>query len=457
MARLNALLAACVLALLPARFAAAAEVSTFTLDNGMEVVVLEDHRAPVVVHMVWYRAGAADEDPGKSGIAHFLEHLLFKSTDTLASGELSRVVSANGGSDNAFTSYDYTAYFQRIAADRLDLVMGMEADRMRNIRFVPEEVDTERQVILEERNQRTDSDPGAIFSEQRMAAQYMNHPYGLPIIGWRHEMEDLSIEDARAFYDAHYWPNNAILIVAGDVTPEEVRALAEKHYGVIPANPDLAERERVGEPPQLAERRLTFEDPRVAQPYVIRTYLAPERDAGAQEEAAALTLLAEILGGSNATSVLGQKLQFETQTSIYTAAFYSDVSLDDTTFGLVIVPAEGVTLAEAEDALDEAIAEFMAEGVDPAQLERIKMQVRASIIYGEDELSSLARLYGMGLTSGLTIADIEAWPDVLKATTAEDIMAAAERVFDRRRAVTGWLTAPQETPAETQPEAEVIQ
>jgi zinc protease len=324
---------------------------------------------------------------------------------------------------------------------------------MRNIRFAPDEVDTERQVILEERNQRTDSDPGAIFSEQRMAAQYMNHPYGIPIIGWRHEMEDLSIEDARAFYDQFYWPNNAVLIVAGDVTPDEVRTLAEKHYGAIPANPDLATRERVGEPPQLAERRLSYEDPRVAQPYVIRTYLAPERDAGAQEEAAALTLLAEILGGSNATSVLGQKLQFETQTAIYTAAFYSDVSLDDTTFGLVIVPAEGVTLAEAEDALDQAVAEFLEEGVDPAQLERIKMQVGASIIYGEDDLSSLARLYGMGLTSGLTIADIEAWPDVLKATTAEDIMAAAERVFDRRRAVTGWLSAPQETQAE----AEVIQ
>jgi zinc protease len=452
MIRLNAFLAACVLALVPARFASAAEVSTFTLDNGMEVVVLEDHRAPVVVHMVWYRAGAADEDPGNSGIAHFVEHLLFKSTDRLESGELSRVVSANGGSDNAFTSYDYTAYFQRIAADRLDLVMGMEADRMRNIRFVPDEVETERQVILEERNQRTDSDPGAIFSEQRMAAQYMNHPYGIPIIGWRHEMEDLSIEDARAFYDRHYWPNNAILIVAGDVTPEEVRTLAEKHYGTIPANPELAERERVGEPPQLAERRLTYEDPRVAQPYVIRTYLAPERDAGAQEEAAALTLLAEILGGSNATSVLGQKLQFESQKAIYTAAFYGDMSLDDTTFGLVIVPAEGVSLDEAEAALDQAIAEFMAEGVDPAQLERIKMQVRASIIYGEDDLSSLARVYGMGLTSGLTVEDIEAWPDVLQATTAEDIMAAAERVFDRRNAVTGWLTAP-----ETSAEEEVMQ
>jgi zinc protease len=176
MMRMSAVLLAAAVAFAVPRFAAAAEVSTFTLDNGMDVVVLEDHRAPVVVHMVWYRAGSADEERGTSGIAHFLEHLLFKSTDTLDSGELSRVVGANGGSDNAFTSFDYTAYFQRIAADRLDLVMDMEADRMRNIRFLPDEVDTERQVIIEERNQRTDSDPGAILSEQRRAAQYMNHP-----------------------------------------------------------------------------------------------------------------------------------------------------------------------------------------------------------------------------------------------------------------------------------------
>jgi zinc protease len=440
MIRPSARLIALALALLLPRLASAAEVSAFTLDNGMEVVVLEDHRAPVVVHMVWYRAGSADETRGASGIAHFLEHLLFKSTDALESGELSRVVGANGGSDNAFTSYDYTAYFQRIAADRLDLVMGMEADRMRNIRFLPDEVETERQVIIEERNQRTDSDPGAIFSEQRRAAQYMNHPYGTPIIGWRHEMEALSIEDAQGFYDRFYWPNNAILIVAGDVTADEVRRLAERHYGAIPANPDLTARDRVSEPPQLAERRLVYEDPRVAQPYVLRTYLAPERDPGYQEEAAALTLLAEILGGSGATSVLGRKLQFETQTAIYSAAFYDGTSLDETTFGLIVVPGEGVGLQEAEDAMDRAVAEFLDEGIDPEQLDRIKMQLRAALIYGDDDLSSLARRYGVGLTSGLTIEDIEAWPEILQAVTAEEILAAAERVFDRRQAVTGWLT-----------------
>jgi zinc protease len=421
----------------------AAEVTSFRLDNGMEVLVLEDHRAPVVVNMVWYRIGSADEPPGKSGIAHFLEHLMFKSTKTLESGEFSKVVAANGGTDNAFTSFDYTAYFQRVAADRLDLMMQMEADRMVNLRLTPEEVDTERQVILEERNERTENEPGALFGEQRNAAQYMNHPYGIPIIGWRHEMEGLTLEDAKAFYHRYYAPNNAILIVAGDVEPEEVRAMAETHFGPIPANPDLPARARPSEPPQLSERRLSYADPRVAQPYVIRTYLAPERDAGDQREAAALLLLAEVLGGSGQTSVLARKLQFDTQVAVYASAFYGDVSLDDTTFGLVIVPAQGVSLADAEAALDAAVAEFLVEGIDDAQLERIRTQIRASLIYQEDDIQSLARAYGMALTSGLTVEDVEAWPEILKSVTEEEILAAAARVLDRSNAVTGWLTSPE--------------
>jgi zinc protease len=441
-ARMTRLIAAIALFLALALPLRAAEVTGFTLGNGMEVIVLEDRRAPVVVHMVWYRAGAADEPPGKSGIAHFLEHLLFKATETLESGELSRVVAENGGTDNAFTSYDYTAYFQRVAADRLDLMMQMEADRMANIRFDPQEVATELQVIVEERNQRTENDPGALFGEQRNAAQYLNHPYGIPIIGWRHEIDGLTLEDAQAFYRAHYAPNNAILIVAGDVSPEEVRAMAERHYGAIPANPAIAPRVRPAEPPQRAERRLSFTDPRVAQPYVIRTYLAPERSSGAQEEAAALTMLAAILGGSGQTSVLARALQFDSQTAIFTSAFYGGVSLDATTFGLVVVPAEGVTLAEAEAALDREIAEFLTEGVDDDQLERIRTQIRASLVYEEDDIQALARRYGMALTSGLTLADVEAWPALLKDVTEEQILDAAARVFDRRNAVTGWLQSP---------------
>ncbi|WP_208348941.1 M16 family metallopeptidase [Pseudaestuariivita rosea] len=436
-------LAVCTFILTAVPLWAQENVTTFTLDNGMDVVVIEDHRAPAVVHMVWYRVGAADEPPGTSGIAHFVEHLLFKATDDLESGELSQIVAANGGTDNAFTSWDYTAYFQRVAADRLGLMMQMEADRMRDIRLTDRDILTERNVIIEERNQRTENNPSGLFTEERRAAQYLNHPYGVPIIGWRHEMEQLSMDDVMSFYRTYYAPNNAILIVAGDADPDEVRRLAETHYGVLEPSEALPERARPQEPPQRAERRIVFEDARVAQPYVLRTYLAPERDSGDQERAAALVMLAELLGGEGATSYLGRKLQFETQTAIYTAAFYSNVSLDDTTFGLVIVPAAGVTLQQAEDAMDETVAQFIEDGIDTEALDRIKMQMRAQIIYEKDDVSALARRYGVALTSGLTVEDVQAWPDILQAVTEDDIIAAARDIFDRSNAVTGWLTSPQ--------------
>ncbi|MGJ8615827.1 MAG: M16 family metallopeptidase [Sulfitobacter sp.] len=413
-------------------------VTHFTLNNGMEVVVVEDHRAPVVQQMVWYRAGSADEPKGSSGVAHFLEHLLFKATDKLEAGEFSATVSANGGTDNAFTSYDYTAYHQRVAADRLELMMSMESDRMKNIRLTPENIETERDVILEERNQRTENSPGALFNEQLDAAQYLNHRYGTPVIGWKHEMEQLDLADALSFYELYYSPNNAILVVSGDVRPDDVKALAEKYYGAIPANTELPERLRTEEPPQTAERRLIFRDGRVAQPYVSRSYLAPERDSGAQEQAAALTLLSEILGGGT-TSYLAEKLQFDTQVATYTGAFYNATTLDDTTFNLVVLPAAGVTLQEAEDALDQALATFMEEGVDAEQLDRIKLQIRAEQIYARDNADRVASRYGQALAIGLTVEDVQAWPEVLEAVTAEDIMQAAAQVFDRRASVTGWL------------------
>lgn len=432
-------LALAVSAALPAR---AADVTSFSLDNGLDVVVLEDHRAPVVVHMVWYRVGAADEKPGVSGVAHYLEHLMFKGTDELEPGEFSRVVAENGGNDNAFTSYDYTGYFQRVAADRLGLMMEMEADRMRDLQLDGRDIATELRVVQEERNQRIENDPGALFSEQRDAAQFLNHPYGRPIIGWMHEVEALTLEDAVDFYGTYYAPNNAILVVAGDVTPDEVRALAEEHYGSLEPTENLPERSRPQEPPQLAERRLTYEDPRVAQPYVLRTYLAPERDAGDQRKAAALTLLADILGDGQ-TSELSRRLQFGSREALYTSAFYRGTSLDDTVFGLLIVPAPNVSLDEAEAALDRELAAFVENGVDQAQLERIKMQMRAAEIYEADSVQSLAHRYGAGLTSGLTIADIEAWPEILQSITEDEIIAAAREVFDRDRAVTGYLTGPE--------------
>ena len=291
---------------------ATGDVTEFTLDNGMQAVVIEDHRSPAVVHMVWYRVGSADEPPGQSGIAHFLEHLMFKGTETLGDGEFSQIVEANGGTDNAFTSYDYTGYIQRVSADRLELLMQMEADRMRNLVLDPAVVLTERSVILEERAQRTDSSPGALLTEQLRATFYTAHPYRIPIIGWRHEMEGLTRQMALDFYERFYAPNNAILIVAGDVDPEEVRALAEEHYGPIAPTPGLGPRMRPSDPPQIADRRVIYEDPTVASPYVTVMRHAPTREAGNQEEAAALTILAELLGGGP-TSLLGRVLQTEEQ------------------------------------------------------------------------------------------------------------------------------------------------
>ena len=435
---------ALIAALLPmAAWAANENVTTFELENGMQVVVVEDHRAPVVTHMVWYKAGSADEPKGSSGVAHFLEHLLFKATDNMAAGELSATVAANGGRDNAFTSYDYTAYYQRIAADRLELMMKMEADRMENLALTPENIETERDVIIEERNMRTENNPRALFGEQMNAAQYLNHRYGVPVIGWMHEMQTLDLDDALNFYDIYYSPNDAILVVAGDVDPAEVKTLAERYYGVIPAEPNLPERLRTQEPPQTAARRVIFRDPRVAQPYVNRSYLAPERDAGDQKDAAALTILAEILGGGT-TSYLTEKLQFDTQVAVYSGAFYSGVSLDDTTFDLIVVPGPDVGLQQVEDAMDAALASFMQDGVDAEQLERIKLQLRAQQIYARDDADGVANRYGAALASGLTVADVQDWPDALQAVTADDIMAVAKKVLRIEGSVTGWLAKPVE-------------
>ena len=439
----RSLTAACLLAL--AGPALADDVTTFTLDNGLDVVVIEDHRAPAVTQMVWYRIGAADEPPGHSGIAHFLEHLMFQGTDDMAAGAFSATVEENGGTDNAFTSWDYTTYFQRVAADRLDLMMKMEADRMRDLQLTEDDVTTERQVILEERSQRTDGDPGSLLNEQMAAAQFMNHPYGIPVIGWRHEMAALSRQDALDFYQANYAPNNAILIVAGDVQPDEVRALAEKHYGPLAPSDRIKPRERPQEPPQLAERRLVMQDERVSEPYLVRSYLAPERNTGDQRKAAALTILAELLGGNQTSSVLARNLQFDRQVAVWSAAFYDGTSVDPDTFGLYVSPVPGVSLADAEKAMDEVIAGFLESGPDPAQFARIKTQVRAAEIYGGDSAGGLARLYGQAPSVGLTVQDVQDWPEILQSITEDEVMAAAREVLNRDNAVTGWLTPPQET------------
>ncbi len=419
-------------------------VSTFTLANGMEAVVIEDHRAPVVTHMVWYKVGSADEVAGKSGIAHFLEHLMFVGTDDIAEGQFSQIVESYGGNDNAFTSYDYTSYFQRISSEHLELVMKMEADRMRDLVLNQQAVDVEREVIIAERNLRTDSNPGALFSEQRRAIMFMNHRYGIPIIGWRHEVEQLTLEDALDFYQKYYAPNNAILVVAGDVTPEQVEELANKYYGPLQPSKDIQERQRPQEPPQLAARRLEFQDERVANPYVIRSYLAPDRKSGDQHEAATLTVLAELFASNEVTSVFGKALQIDEQIAISTGAYYDSNSLDPETFTIYVMPAPGVSLAMAEAKLDEVLVKFLETGPTQEQLDRLKTEIRADEIYALDNQNGLARRYGAALAIGLTVEDVASWPDALNAVTIEDIMAAAESILDINKSVTGWLTKPQE-------------
>lgn len=434
------------LASVAAAATAAPQITEFTLRNGMDVVVIEDNRAPVVTHMVWYRAGAADEQPGESGLAHYLEHLMFKGTDEIPEGAFSKIVAENGGRDNAFTSRDFTSYFQNIAADRLETVMRMEADRMVDLILSEEAALAERDVILEERSQRTDNDPGALFAEQMTAALYLNHPYGVPIIGWRAEMERLTRQDALDWYERYYAPDNAILVVAGDVTPDEVRVLAERHYGPLePSGRPRAERPQ--EPPQLAPRRLTMTDARVRQPYMTRRYLAPQRRPGDQAQAAALTILAEVLGGSGVTSRLARALQLEEGIAISSGAFYSGQSVDPSEFGVFAVPAQGVDLATVEEGVDRVLAALAAEGPTPEELERARIGVAASEIYAQDSQSGLARRYGSALSVGLGVADVEAWPGLLKAVTAEDVKSAAA-LLRPEASVTGWLTGADAAPQE---------
>jgi zinc protease len=446
-------LAAFALMLAPGAALAAAPdpaITSFTLDNGLTGVVIEDHRAPVLTHMVWYKVGSADEPPGQSGIAHFLEHLMFKATDELGDGEFSRIVSENGGDDNAFTSTDHTAYFQRIAADRLDLVMGMEADRMVDLAPTPAGVLSERDVVLEERRQVVENDPGGPFGEQRRAALYLNHPYRHPVIGWKHEIEAFDWEKALAFYRLHYAPNNAVLVVAGDVDPAEVQRLAEKHFGPIPASDAVPPRVRPQEPPPVAPRRLEYRDARVREPYIARSYLVPQRRAGDQQEAAAIDVLAELFGGAGITSVMARELTLGENIALDTGANYGDMGVDPQTLNLYVVPKPGVSMAEAEARLDALIARFIEEGPDPAQLERIKTRIRAAEIYALDDQDARARRIGAALTSGLTLDDVAAWPELLQAVTPEDVQAAARAVFRPEASVTGWLMAPESAEAVVQ-------
>ncbi len=409
---------------------------TFILDNGMQVVVIPDHRAPVVTHMVWYKVGSADEEPRRSGLAHFVEHLMFKGTSNVPDGQFSYIVARNGGTGNAITSYDYTAYFQNVARDRLELVMELEADRMTNLVLSEDDVETERQVILEERRSRVDNNVGAVMSEQIRAAQYFVHPYGWPVIGWQHEIEALTRQDVFEFYRTHYAPNNAVLVVAGDVTAEELRPLAEQYYGAIPPS-DVPERLRPQEPPQLAARRVVADDPRMPHPAVSIRYLAPSYNTASQE-AFALDVLAEILSGST-TSRLYRDLVVEQGIAVSAGAAYAGDRLDLGQFDFWITPADGVSHEDAEAALRAQIEQLLADGVTDEEVERVKQRIKARLIYARDSVSNIAFWYGTQLTAGMTVEEIAAWPDGIDSVTVDQVNAAARSVLIDDSSVTGIL------------------
>jgi zinc protease len=411
--------------------------ATYELDNGLQVVVIENHRAPVVTHMIWYRVGAADEPAGKSGIAHYFEHLMFKGTRTRASGEFSEIVAVVGGRENAFTSQDYTGYFQTVAPQHLETMMELEADRMTGLILTSDVIEPERKVILEERRSRTDNNPRALLSEQVSAATYLNHPYRLPIIGWAHEIETLSLADLEAFYTTWYAPNNAVLVVSGDVNPDDVFYLASKHYGPI-AMRELPSRIRPSEPPQRAPREVVMRDARVEQPSWSRRYLAPSYTSGAIQHAYALEVLSEIIGGGT-TARIYRSIVVESALAASAGAWYSPGSLDLTTFGFWFSPRPGVALSDVEVAIEEQIAKLLGDGVTEDELKRAKRRLIDGAIFARDSVSGPARVFGAALASGQTVKDVEAWPKRIQAVTVADINAAAKAIFNPNAATTGIL------------------
>ncbi len=422
---------------IPAPPAAGSGVVDFKLENGLTVVVIPDRRAPVVTHMVWYRNGSADDPLGKSGIAHFLEHLMFKGTKNHKQGEFSELVADSGGQENAFTSNDYTAYFHRVATGELAVCMDYEADRMKNLVLSDEIVAPEREVVKEERRMRTDSDPSDQLSEAVQAALFTQHPYGKPIIGWGHEIEGLERADALAYYDRFYTPENAILVVAGDVEPAEVIALAEKIYGPIPARGEAPKRNRPREPEPRAHRRVTLTDEKVEQPSYQAVYLAPSYRTAAPGVGEALEVLGHLLGGG-ATSLLFKRLVMEQKIAVAAGAHYQGTAVDDTRFYVYALPAPGVSLERLETAIDAIIAEVAAHGVNEADFHRAKTRLVADAVYAQDSQAALARWYGAALATGLSIADVAAWPARIEAVTLDDVKQAA-RWLDKKRSVAGFL------------------
>src|SRR5262249_12297753 len=386
--------------------------------------------------MLWYKVGSADETPGKSGLAHFLEHLMSKGTAKNPAGRFSQVVATIGGQENAFTAADYTGYFQRVPRDQLQTMMEFEADRMTGLVLTDEVVRPELNVVLEEQNMRVANNPAARLGEQMDAALYLNHPYGRPVIGWPHETAPLDREGPLDFSRRFCAPNNAILVVAGDVTPDEIRTLAQEIYGKIPRVAEIKPRARPQEPVQEAPRTVTLADPRVTQPSLSRYYLVPSATTARAGESEALDALTHSHGhGTN--SRLYQPLVVDKAWAVSAGASYAGTSADNTRLSVFAAPQPGTSLPQLEEAVDAVLADLVANGVTAEELDRSKSRMIANAVYANDNQRMLAQWYGASLATGATVEDVRAWPDRIRLVTADA----------GRDAPPPWLARPRPGPA----------
>jgi zinc protease len=403
----------------------------------MRVVVLPEIRAPVVTQMLWYRVGGVDDPPGLSGLAHFFEHMMFRGTKAVPGDGFSRIVARNGGRSNAFTTHDYTAFYEQIAASRLKTVMRLEADRMAHLDLSDSHVATERKVVLEERRMRVDNDPEALFGEQLRAALNLSHPYGRPVIGWANEIRHIGRAEAQHFYDHHYAPNNATLIVAGDVTPAEVRADAEATYGKLPAR-TLVPRSDAVQPPRLAPTRLTMRRADVKLPIFERLYRVVSYTEAKPGQAEALAVLAELLGGDS-NSALYKTLVVEKKLASAAGAAYRGYRRDSGTFIVYAVPRPGVSLHRLEKAADAVLARFRLHPATAVDMRRAKIQLVADATYRRDSQFAMANAYGRALAIGLTAMDVKQWPKRIERVQARAVRAVAHSQLVPAQSVTGYL------------------
>ncbi len=404
---------------------AGGEVREYRLENGMKVLVRPDHRAPVAVSQVWYKVGASDEHGGITGISHVLEHMMFKGTKAYPAGRFSAIIAANGGEENAFTGRDYTAYYQFMGSDRLEIAFELEADRMRNLLLPEKEFQKERQVVREERFMRTDDKPEALTYERFNAAALFNSPYRNPVIGWDEDIEALTVDDLRRWYRRYYAPNNATLVVVGDVDPDAIFKLAAKHFGKLdPSEPPVVKPR--GEPRQRGERRIRIHAP-AKVPYVIVGYHAPSLKTVEEKwEPYALDVLAGILDGG-ASARLTRELIREQEIAASASAGYDLTAKYQTLFLLDANPTEKHGIDEVEQALYEQVEKLKRELATPAELKRVKAQVIASKVYELDSVQQLATQMGALETVGLGWRLMEDYPDRIKAVTAEQVRAVARK------------------------------